>query len=65
MIQEAINIGTIFKIVLVLIASDAIKMERPLLQTLQRNNKGMSSDTHEIRFSKAQICMNFFNRQIL
>ena len=50
MIQEAINIETIFKIVLVLVVSDAMKMERPSLQTLQRNNNGKLSDTHEIRF---------------
>ena len=50
MIQEAINIEAIFKIVLVLVVSDAVKMERSSLQTSQRNNKGKLPDAHEVRF---------------
>ena len=50
MALNAINIGATFKVVFVLVVSDALKMESPPLSTLYRKNKGKLWDTLEIRF---------------
>ena len=40
MVLNPINIGFTFKVVLVLVVTDALKMESPPLSTLHRKNKG-------------------------